>query len=74
MAQELALVALTEDRPADGLAAGDVGTVVLVHGTKGYEVEFVTGGGRTVAVLSLGKGSVRPLGDDDVLHARRLAA
>jgi Domain of unknown function (DUF4926) len=34
-------VLLTRDLPKEQLAAGDVGTVVLVHGGgAGYEVEF----------------------------------
>ena len=74
MAKEHTLVALTEDRPADGLAEGDVGTVVHVQGEIGYEVEFFNGAGGTVAVLSLPADAVRLLGDRDVLHARRLAA
>ena len=43
---EHAVVRLLPDRPADGLKAGDKGTVVHVYeGGAGYEVEFV--GGRT---------------------------
>jgi len=40
MIDELDLVVLKRDLPAERLAAGDVGTVVLVHQQgAGYEVE-----------------------------------
>ena len=43
MIQELEDVILTCDLPEQGLARGDIGTVVLVHESgKGYEVEFTT--------------------------------
>ncbi|MBN1200480.1 MAG: DUF4926 domain-containing protein [Anaerolineae bacterium] len=38
--QELESIVLTEDMPEHGLRAGDIGTVVLIHGEgEGYEVE-----------------------------------
>lgn len=37
-----------------------------------YEVEFITGDGMTVAVLTLEKSDVRSLADGEILHARRL--
>jgi hypothetical protein len=41
--KELDPVVLTESQPDEGLEAGDVGWVVMVHGDgAGYEVEFVT--------------------------------
>ena len=43
MIQELEDVILTCDLPEQGLAQGDICTVVLVHDKgKGYEVEFTT--------------------------------
>ena len=40
--KDLDSVILTSDVPEYGLKRGDLGTVVLVHhGDKGYEVEFV---------------------------------
>jgi hypothetical protein len=53
MINELKTVILTTDLPDHGLKAGDLGTVVLVHEYGGYEVEFMTLGGETVAVVSL---------------------
>jgi hypothetical protein len=45
MIDELDLVVLRRDLPKERLAAGDVGTVVLVHQQgAGYEVEFTTFG------------------------------
>jgi len=61
MIKELATVVLTEDLDAHGLKAGDIGTVVLVHPAGGYEVEFMTLDGETLAVASLtpGRNAVR---------------
>ncbi len=48
MIGELDLVVLTRDLPNERLAAGDVGTVVLMHQQgAGYEVEFTTLSGDT---------------------------
>jgi Domain of unknown function (DUF4926) len=74
MIKELDLVALTTDLPTHGLVAGDIGTVVMVHHNgEGYEVEFMTSDGETIAVLSLAANQVRPLAGHEVLHARKLA-
>lgn len=75
MVEELESVVLTRDIPESGLSEGDVGTVVhRYEGGKGYEVEFVTGEGRTVAVLTLAAEDLRPLEDRDILHVRKLAS
>jgi hypothetical protein len=60
--KELDTIALTIDVPESGLSAGDLGTVVLAHKRGGYEVEFVTLGGKTVTVISLAPHQVRPVG------------
>ena len=71
MARELDTVILKVDLPGSGLAAGDLGTVVLVHqGGRGYEVEFATLDGETVAVVSLYDSQVRPIGRWEIAHAR----
>lgn len=62
-------VALKKDMPAQGLKAGDVGTVVETYGSKGLEVEFVTGAGRTQALVTLGVDDVREFGPSDLLSA-----
>jgi len=70
MIKELDTIILTSDLPEFGLRAGDLGTVVLVHKYGGYEVEFVTLDGETVAVVSLTPEQVRPVGHREIAHAR----
>jgi Domain of unknown function (DUF4926) len=71
MIGEFERVALTRDLPEEGLVAGDAGTVVHVYeGGKGYEVEFFALNGRTIAVTTVMADDVRPVGDEDVTHAR----
>lgn len=55
------LVVLKHNDPAHGLEAGDVGAVVGVHEGGGYEVEFVSAEGETVAVLTLTDADLRPM-------------
>lgn len=74
MIQELDSVVLAIDVPEHGLAAGDIGTVVLVHQAgAGYEVEFVTLDGITIAVVSLLAEQVRPIQQGEIAHARLIA-
>ena len=68
--KELDLAVLTEDVPEHGLKKGDVGTVVLMHREAGYEIEFATLGGDTVAVVTLAASSLRPVGRREIAHAR----
>ena len=63
---------LARDLPEYGLKAGDVGTVVLVHPAGGYEVEFITLDGQTVAVTSLSLDEVRPIGRHEIANAREI--
>ena len=73
MIRELDRVALTDALPEYGLEPGDVGTVVHVYkGGKGYEVEFFSLTGDTIAVATVSASQVRPVADADVLHARTL--
>jgi hypothetical protein len=66
---------LNVDVPAEGLKAGDVGTVVHVYkDAEAYEVEFVTLEGRTAAVVTLEAAQVRPVRPREIPHARELAA
>lgn len=74
MIQEHECVVLTQAIPAEGLEAGDVGTVIHIHnGGAGYEVEFMTLTGRTVAVVTVLPSQVRPVGKRDLTHVRELA-
>ena len=75
MIKELDDVILTCDLPEHGLSAGDIGTVVLVHrGHKGYEVEFTSLDGETIAVVTLMATQVRPSRAGEIAHARELVA
>jgi hypothetical protein len=74
MMRELDDVVLTADLPDKGLAKGDIGTVVLVHNHgEGFEVEFATLDGETVAVTTLLRNQVRPVKRREIAHARELA-
>lgn len=75
MINELDRIVLASELPEHGLQVGDIGTVVLVHDQgKGYEVEFVSLDGETVAVVSLLANQVRTIRRREVPHARLLAA
>jgi hypothetical protein len=64
-------VVLTTSLPDDGLAAGDVGTVVHIYKDgEAYEVEFVTLDGHTTAVITLELNQVRPVTRQDMTHTR----
>jgi hypothetical protein len=73
MTREHDCVVLTEDLPAMGLEAGDIGTVIHVHQDgAGYEVEFMTLAGDTVAIVTLFPPQVRAVARRDVAHVREL--
>ena len=73
MIQEHERVVLTTSVLAEGLEAGDVGTVVHVYRDgRAYEVEFVTLDGRTAAVVTLEADQVRPVNSREIPHAREL--
>ncbi len=74
MIRELDSVVLTLDLPEHGLARGDIGTVVLLHGEEGYEVEFVALDGETLAVVSLSTNQVRTIGPREIAQARPIEA
>jgi hypothetical protein len=74
MIREHDVVVLTEDMTDEGLTAGDAGTVVHVHPAKaGYEVEFMTLSGRTIAVVTVMARQVRAVTSRDLVHVRELA-
>lgn len=74
MIKELDPVVLTRDLGERGLRTGDVGWVVTVHsGGAGFEVEFVTLAGETVAVETVTADQVRPVGRKEIAHARLVA-
>ena len=67
-------VVLNEDLPVHGLKRGDVGAVVEIYSPEDFEVEFVTGAGRTQALVSLHINQIRPVGPQDIPSVRRLDA
>ncbi|MGH7596342.1 MAG: DUF4926 domain-containing protein [bacterium] len=75
MIHELDNVVLTVDLPERGLREGDIGTVVLVHRSgEGFEVEFIALDGETVAVVSVFASQIRPIGQREIAHARKVEA
>ena len=71
MIKELNQIVLKEDLPEQGLQAGDIGTVVLIHQNgKGYEVEFVALDGETIAVISLFANQVRSIKEREIANVR----
>ncbi len=74
MIGELDDVVLERDLPPHGLKRGDIGTVVLVHDRgRGYEVEFTSLDGETIAVVTLSAREVRAVGRGEIAHARGMA-
>ena len=49
----LDVVALLDDKPAEGLVAGQVGTIVDVLAPGVFEVEFLDSNGKPVALTEL---------------------
>jgi hypothetical protein len=72
MLKELDQIVLAVDLPEHGLVCGDIGTVVLEHGSAGFEVEFVALDGETIAVVSLTNRQVRAIGPREIAQARPL--
>jgi Domain of unknown function (DUF4926) len=74
MFQESDLVVLLHDIPEHGLPAGDLGTVVMVHGKgRGYEVEFATLGGETIDVITVRADEIRPVKKREIAHVGEVA-
>jgi hypothetical protein len=74
MMKEHERVVLKTAVPAEGLEAGDVGTVVHVYRDGlAYEVELTTLDGKTAAVVTVEAAQIRPVGEREITHARTLA-
>ena len=74
MPNELDTTVLMRDIPEHGLVRGDIGAIVYrSRDGRAFEVEFVTADGRTVTVERLSATDIRPMRDDEILHARRVA-
>ena len=72
MIKELDAIVLTHDVNEHNLKRGDVGAVIHRYPADGFEVEFVTGEGKTAAVLTLTGDDIRPMGKGEILHAREI--
>jgi hypothetical protein len=74
MIKELDPVVLTQSLPEQGLQAGNVGWVVMIHaGGAGYEIEFATLAGETVSVVTVPAEAVRPVRAKEIAHAPMVA-
>jgi Domain of unknown function (DUF4926) len=72
--KDLDIVVLTRELPENRLTAGDVGTVVLEHaGGRGFEVEFASLTGETIAVVTVPADALRPVTSDEIAHVRHVA-
>ncbi len=67
-------VVLQKNIPEYGIKSGDIGAVIEMYEPDGVEVEFVTGSGKTIAVVTLFVGDVRLLSENDILAVRKLDA
>jgi len=70
---------LTRDVPEHGLVAGDYGVVVSVHkgsgeSVLGYTLEIFAVSGDTIDVIDVPADAVRPARNDEIGHARPVAA
>lgn len=74
MIRELDIVVLTHDVIEYDLKRDDVGVVVHCYENNvAFEVEFVTGEGETVALLTLTPDDIRPMRQREILSVRELA-
>lgn len=73
MYKEHDVVVLRRDLPDSGLVTGDVGAVVGVYASGGYEVEFTAADGDTLAVVTLTDKDIRPRERREILHVRQVA-
>lgn len=75
MIKEFEQVVLIEDLPKYALKAGDLGTVVMIHGNyAGFELEIFGADGHTLDVVTVEASQVRPVDHRDVLHVRQRSA
>jgi len=74
MIKELDRVVLADRIDEADLEIGDIGTVVFVYKQqKGYEVEFMTLTGDTVAVVSVLPSQIRTIRDREIAHVMAIA-
>ncbi len=81
MINEFDRVVLMDDIPEKKLKKGDIGTVVMIYPKvrlvsttdTGFEVEFFTLDGNTLAVETLLPNQIRPVKTNEVAHVREVA-
>ncbi|MBE7473608.1 MAG: DUF4926 domain-containing protein [Anaerolineae bacterium] len=74
MIREFDTVVLVKDIAEYNLKRGDVGAVVHCYQDgQTFEVEFVTGEGETLAVITLTGVDIRPMQPKEILHVRELS-
>ena len=71
-------VVLTSDIPEEGLKTGDGGVVVEHYPARegvseGFELEFFSASGKTIAVISVPDSKIRKAKEGEVLSVRELA-
>ena len=70
---ELETVVINKDIPEYGLIRGDIGVIVHIYENGSVvEVEFVSGEGSTVGIVTLCKEDLRQIAPDEILHVREL--
>jgi len=73
--KELDTIVLSRDIPEHSLSRGDIGAVVHSYKSgESYEVEFVNGRGKTIALVTLEAKNVRPMNPNEILHVREIRA
>jgi ATP-dependent exoDNAse (exonuclease V) alpha subunit len=71
--RELDTVVVNKDIPEHGIKQGDIGVIVHTYENKSaVEVEFVSGEGTTLGVITLLSEDVRLMKKDEILHVREL--
>jgi hypothetical protein len=71
MIQEFDTVVLARDFEEYNLKQNDIGAVVHCYkNNQAFEVEFVTGEGKTIALLTLTSEDIRPIKRREILHVR----
>jgi hypothetical protein len=74
MIREFDTIVLDKDIAEHNLRRGDVGAVVHCYKDgQTFEVEFVTGEGETLAVITLTGLDIRPMQAKEILHVRELS-
>ena len=71
--RELETVVVNKDIPEHGIERGNIGVIVHTYEDESaVEVEFVSGEGTTLGVITLLSKDVRLMKKDEILHVREL--